>query len=105
MGAGSQSNVGETIMRMIDVSKELNRVPKYVDNEIEATRKQGCEYLMVICDTFNDYEAFSFGPDKGQLPGCDYPIYCKDFDELLIEHSKYDGKNMQEVRGVYEVEP
>ncbi len=92
-------------MRIIDVNKELDRVPRFVDNEIEATRRQGCKYLMVVCDTFNDYEVFSFDPDGGQLIGCDYPIYCKDYDELLIEHSKYDGKNMQEVRGIYKVGP
>ncbi len=78
-------------------------VPDFMQNEIKAAQDKGCKYLLIVCDTFNDHEVFGFDPSNDIIPGCDYPIYCKDEGELQERHDEFNGKNMQEVRGVYQV--
>ena len=90
-------------MRIVNIFDDDALVPDFVRSEIKAAQDGGHKYLLVVCDTFEDHEVFGFDPLKGALPGCDYPVYCKDEAELQERHDEFDGKNMQEVRGVYQV--
>ena len=46
---------------------------------------KGVPYIVSVCDTF-DYE--------------DYPVYCKDEEELEEAKAKYDGINMQRINEI-----
>lgn len=50
---------------------------------------KGSRYLVSVCDTF-DYD--------------DYPVYCKDEEELEEAKAKYDGSNMQRINEVIDME-
>jgi hypothetical protein len=49
-------------------------------------KKQKATHLIVVCDTF-DHE--------------DYPVYVKKKEDIHEKCGKYDGKNMQRVMEVY----
>jgi hypothetical protein len=60
------------------------------DRWIRDAKKQKAKYVVSVCDTFS-YE--------------DYPVYCKDEDELSEAKSKYGcGKNMQRINEVITIE-
>ena len=90
-------------MNIINIFDADAFVVNYVRSEIKVAQDKNCKYLLIVCDTFEDYKLFCFDPSKGALPGCDYAVYCKDDDELRKRHDEFEGKNMQEVRGIYQV--
>jgi len=56
-----------------------------VDRWIDSAKKQHSKFIISVCDTF-DWD--------------DYPVYCKDIDELLKEHENHNGVNMQRINEV-----
>lgn len=56
---------------------------------LEKGKKNGAKYMLMVCDTF-DYE--------------DYPVYVKENEKLVDVINKYDGKNMQEIQEIYNLE-
>jgi len=56
-----------------------------VNRWIEKAKKEGFEYILSVCDTF-EYE--------------DYPVYFASLDELLIGYSKYDNNGMQKINEI-----
>lgn len=51
-------------------------------------KANGKAFMIVACDTY-DWE--------------DYPIYCADADEARRQYRDHDGKNMQKVMEVYDL--
>ena len=90
-------------MRIVNIFDTDISVPDFVRSEIKAAQDGGYKYLLVVCDTFNDYKALGFDRSGDVLPGCDYPVYCKDDDDLREKYERLDGKNMQQVVVVYQV--
>lgn len=60
-----------------------------VDRWIETAKKDKKEFILSVCDTF-DWD--------------DYPVYCKDEEELEKERKKHNGVNMQRVNEVIRVD-
>lgn len=60
-----------------------------VDGWIESAKEKKIPFILSVCDTW-DYD--------------DYPIFCKDLDELQEEYDKHDGVNMQRVNEVIKIE-
>ena len=56
-----------------------------VDLWINTARKRGCKYIISMCDTF-DYD--------------DYPVYCKDVNDLIMTYERHAGINMQNVNEI-----
>lgn len=63
--------------------------PQVTERWLATANRKGSKFILSVCDTF-DYE--------------DYPVYCKDQEELDKAYAKYDGKNMQKVNEVIIVE-
>lgn len=53
-----------------------------IDRWIETAKAKGCKWIISVCDTF-DWE--------------DYPVYCKDDEELKEKQPQYNGVNMQTI--------
>lgn len=62
---------------------------KEINNWIAKAKKEGYKYIISVCDTF-DYS--------------DYPVYCRDVDELSEEFEKYNNVNMQRINEVITIE-
>ena len=60
-----------------------------VDRWIQTAKKDGMKYIISVCDTF-DYD--------------DYPVFCKDEEELSVKRVKYDGTNMQRINEIIKIE-
>lgn len=56
---------------------------------LEKGKKNGSKYMLMVCDTF-DYE--------------DYPVYVEENEKLVDVINKYDGKNMQKILEIYNLE-
>ncbi len=56
---------------------------------LEKGKKNGAKYMLMVCDTFS-FE--------------DYPVYVKENEKLVDIINKYDGKNMQEIQEIYNLE-
>lgn len=61
-----------------------------VDRWINTAREGNFEFIISVCDTF-DYE--------------DYPVYCKDEEELKQEIPFYNGKKMQRINEIIRIKP
>lgn len=59
-----------------------------IDSWIKQAKEWGNKYILSACDTW-DHE--------------DYPIYCDNLSELREAIKKYDGKNMQKINEVIEI--
>lgn len=59
-----------------------------VDRWIEYAKREKYKYILSVCDTW-DWD--------------DYPVYCKNLSELRDEIKTYDGKNMQTINEVIEI--
>lgn len=59
-----------------------------VQGWVQHAKDNNFRYVISVCDTF-DYE--------------DYPVYCKDKEELEEKVIKYDGVNMQKINEVIKV--
>jgi len=59
-----------------------------VDRWIETAKQNGDEYVISVCDTW-DYD--------------DYPVYCKNLEELKQKHPKYNGENMQRINEIIRI--
>jgi len=64
-------------------------MPATIDGWITFAKKEGYRYIISVCDTF-DWE--------------DYPVYCRDTEELSKQKPQYDGVNMQRINEVIDVE-
>ena len=56
-----------------------------VDRWIDTAKKQNKKFIISVCDSW-DYT--------------DYPVYCKDEEELNKKKPNYDGINMQRINEV-----
>lgn len=83
--------------------EEAEHAPAFVQPTIAGARKKGSEFVVIVCDTFNDYQALGFDGSATTLPECDYPVYCQDENELRDALEQYDGKEMQEIKRIYRV--
>ena len=59
-----------------------------VDRWIATAKENGDKYIISVCDTF-DWD--------------DYPVYCRNKKELAEAVSEYDGRNMQRINEVIEI--
>lgn len=59
-----------------------------VDRWIETAKKQKCQFIISVCDMF-DWD--------------DYPVYCKDKNDLIITHNRFDGVNMQKINEIIQI--
>ena len=59
-----------------------------VDRWINMAKKDKNKFIISVCDTW-DYE--------------DYPVFCKDLDELYSSYPEYSGKNMQRVNEIIRI--
>jgi len=59
-------------------------VDRWIEHAIEAK----CEFIISVCDTF-DWD--------------DYPVYCKDKNDLIMNYDQYDGENMQRVNEIIQI--
>jgi len=59
-----------------------------VDRWIATAIKQKCEFIISVCDTF-DWD--------------DYPVYCKDKNDLIMNIDKYDGVSMQTINEIIQI--
>ena len=59
-----------------------------VDRWIETAKQNDDEYVISVCDTW-DYD--------------DYPVYCKNLEELKQKHQKYNGENMQRINEIIRI--
>lgn len=58
---------------------------KDVDRWVATAKKNKMKYVVSVCDTF-DYD--------------DYPVYCKNDEELEKAQKEYDGVNMQRINEI-----
>lgn len=59
-----------------------------VNRWIATAKENGDKYIISVCDTY-DWD--------------DYPVYCKDKEELADAIPRYDGKNMQKINEIIEI--
>jgi hypothetical protein len=59
-----------------------------VDRWIRTAKKMKCKFIISVCDTF-DWD--------------DYPVYCKDYTELIKEYDSHNGTNMQKINEIIEI--
>ena len=85
----------------INIFEKGAEVPNFMWPTIEKAQEKGYKYVMVVSDTFNDYQNCGF-TGKG-LPPADYPIYCRDDKELDEAWAKYEDVNFQAIQEVYQV--
>jgi len=62
---------------------------KEVDGWIESAKENKISYILSVCDTW-DYD--------------DYPIFCKDLNELTEAYYKHDNVNMQRINEIINIE-
>lgn len=60
-----------------------------VNRWISTAKKEGNKFIISVCDTFNHD---------------DYPVYCKDAQELALKSGRYDGTNMQRINEIINVD-
>lgn len=58
----------------------------YNKDWVEKSQESECDFFIVVCDTFSNE---------------DYPIFCKDYQELEKKFVKIDPGNMQQVVGIF----
>lgn len=61
---------------------------KDVDEWIHQAKKQKCSYIISVCDTY-DWD--------------DYPVYCKDREEVVEESANYNRVNMQKINEIIRI--
>jgi len=59
-----------------------------VDRWIKTAKEKKCEFIISVCDTF-DWE--------------DYPVYCKDKNDLIMSYDSHDGINMQKINEIIQI--
>lgn len=64
--------------------------PMELDNQrwSKDPRAKGMRYMLNVCDTF-DYD--------------NYPVFCKDEEELAKARERYDGRNMQQIDSIVDL--
>lgn len=67
------------------MAASLNEVNEW----IKIAKKNNMKYIISVCDTY-DWD--------------DYPVYCKDKNQVNEERIKYDGVNMQKINEVINVD-
>lgn len=60
-----------------------------VDRWIKEAIKNKMKFIISVCDTF-EWD--------------DFPIYCKDEEELRNEYPKHDGENMETINEIIKIE-
>lgn len=60
-----------------------------IERWIKTAIKDGNKFIISVCDTF-DYE--------------DYPVYCKDKEELNRRKIEFDNINMQRINEIIDIE-
>ena len=61
-----------------------------VNRWVKTARNKNCNYIISVCDCF-DYE--------------DYPVYCKDLDEVRERYPEFDGVEMQRINEIIKINP
>lgn len=59
-----------------------------IEQWIKYAKEKGYEYIISVCDTF-DWE--------------DYPVYCKDKEEVIEKTSEYNGVSMQTINEIIQI--
>jgi len=59
-----------------------------VNEWIEMAKEGNCEFIISVCDTFE---------------WMDYPVFCKDKEELIKEVPEYNGINMQIINEIIQI--
>jgi len=60
-----------------------------IERWIQTAIKNGDKFIISVCDTF-DYE--------------DYPVYCKDKEELDRQRPEFDNINMQRINEIIDID-
>ncbi len=60
-----------------------------VDRWIATAKRNGDKYIVSVCDTW-DYD--------------DYPVHCRNEQELSEAITKYNGQNMQRINEIIKIE-
>lgn len=77
----AEVTVGQTLARIQQLTTR--------DRWKRTANEMGSRYIVSVCDTFS-YE--------------DYPVFCKDDEELKKVKEKYEGKNMQRINEIIVLE-
>lgn len=59
-----------------------------VDRWIKEAKSKNFPFILSVCDTF-DWD--------------DYPVYCKDKADLMIEYNAHNGTNMQRINEIIQI--
>lgn len=59
-----------------------------IDRWIESAIAAECEFIISVCDTY-EWD--------------DYPVYCKDKNELILCYDQYDGVNMNKINEIIQI--
>ena len=59
-----------------------------VDRWIQTAIERKLEFIISVCDTF-DWD--------------DYPVYCKDKNDLILNIDRYDGVDMQRINEIIQI--
>lgn len=76
----------EEILEKVGVVMALT--PGTIKVWFESGQAMGKDYMIIVCDTFS-YE--------------DYPVYAHGNGDFLEKYSRYNGKNMQRIMEVYDL--
>ncbi len=60
-----------------------------INRWIQTAKEKGCKYIISVCDTF-DWD--------------DYPVYCRDENDLIMLYDNYDGINMQKINELIRID-
>ena len=59
-----------------------------VDRWIEQAKSKNLPFILSVCDTF-DWD--------------DYPVYCKDKNDLIMQYEAHNGTNMQRINEIIQI--
>jgi hypothetical protein len=59
-----------------------------VDRWIKTAKEKKCQFIISVCDTF-DWD--------------DFPVYCKDKNDLIMTYERYDGVDMLKINEIIQI--